>query len=225
MTTSVNVRPAAWRSRSRRTSTGGSSVAIASRAARTASAGARSMSTSTLRRISRAAAVTTRKATKSAASESPAGQPARTATSPMRTASVPTRSLPKWSAFDEKRGARVRSRGPHRDGGARDVDRDHERRRPRTPTRPSTSRSRSSRRAAPTASAPTARLTSSEDARLGERGEVLGLPVAVGVRAVGGTAGDADREEREQRRDEVGAGVQRLRDEAEAAAREARARA
>ena len=64
-----------------------------------------------------------------------------------------------------------------------------------------------------------------EDGRLGERREVLRLAVPVLVPASAGPAGDADREERQQRRDEVGAGVERLGDEAEAAAREARRRA
>ena len=104
ITTSVNVRPAASRRRRRRTSTGGSSAAIAARAARTASAGARSISTSTFRRISRIAAAITRNATKSAATESPSGQPPRTASRPQSTASVPARSLPKWSAFDASAG-------------------------------------------------------------------------------------------------------------------------
>jgi hypothetical protein len=63
-----------------------------------------SISTSTLRRISRAAAVITSSATKSAAMESPAGQPARTAARPASTARVPARSLPKWSAFASSAG-------------------------------------------------------------------------------------------------------------------------
>jgi hypothetical protein len=58
------------------------------------------MRTSTLRRISRAAAMTTRPATKSAAIESPSGKPARAATRPPITASVERRSEPKWTAFD-----------------------------------------------------------------------------------------------------------------------------
>ena len=52
---------------------------------------------------------------------------------------------------------------------------------------------------------------------------MLGLAVAVRVAPVGGLHGEADGEEREQRGDEVGARVQRLGDEAEAAARKARA--
>ena len=58
------------------------------------------MSTSTLRPISRAAAVMTRNDTKSAATESPWGQPRDAATSPSSTATVPARSLPKWSALE-----------------------------------------------------------------------------------------------------------------------------
>ena len=59
-----------------------------------------------------------------------------------------------------------------------------------------------------------------EDRGLAEGGQVLGLAVPVGMPAVGRAAGDPDREEREQRGDEVGAGVDRLRDQAEAAGRE-----
>ena len=50
---------------------------------------------------------------------------------------------------------------------------------------------------------------------------MLGLAVAVGVRAVGRPHGDADGEQRQQRGDEVGARVRRLGDEPEAAARQA----
>ena len=59
------------------------------------------MSTSTLRRMSRAAAVTTSTATKSAAIESPSGKPARAATRPPITASVESRSEPKCTAFEK----------------------------------------------------------------------------------------------------------------------------
>ena len=68
-------------------------------------------------------------------------------------------------------------------------------------------------------------LTQREDARLGERREVLGLAVAVLVAPVGRPDGDADGEERQQCGDEVGARVERLGDEAERAGREARRRA
>ena len=57
-----------------------------------------------------------------------------------------------------------------------------------------------------------------EHGSLGERGQVLGLAVAERMRTVGGTAGDADREEGEDGSDEVGARVERLGDEPEAAA-------
>ena len=67
--------------------------------------------------------------------------------------------------------------------------------------------------------------TSDEDRRLRERRRVLGLPVAVRMAAVGRTDGDADREEREQRGDEVGPGVGGLREEPEAAGGQARRRA
>ncbi len=61
-----------------------------------------------------------------------------------------------------------------------------------------------------------------EEARLGERGEVLGLAVAVEVARVCGLRRDADREEGEERGDEVRPRVGRVRDEAEASRREAR---
>src|SRR5262245_21827616 len=71
--------------------------AIACRAASSAAAGARSINTSTLRRISRTAARSTRPATNSAAIESASGTPART---PISTASDPAKSLPKWRALE-----------------------------------------------------------------------------------------------------------------------------
>ena len=90
--------------RRRRSCTVGRSPTIAWRAASSASAGARSISTSTLRRISRAAAINTSAATKSAATASAPGCPARTSRRPKRTATEPARSLPKWSAFDASAG-------------------------------------------------------------------------------------------------------------------------
>ena len=60
-----------------------------------------------------------------------------------------------------------------------------------------------------------------EEARLGERGEVLGLAVPVEVTLVGGLRRDADGEEREERGHQVCPGVRRVRDEAEAPRREA----
>src|SRR5690348_6570499 len=104
MTTSANTRPAAWRMRSRRSWGAGLSPTIACRAASSASAGARSMSTSTFRRISLAAASRTSTATSSAATASTRGWPARTSSRPTSTASEPPRSLPKWSAFEASAG-------------------------------------------------------------------------------------------------------------------------
>ena len=54
-----------------------------------------------------------------------------------------------------------------------------------------------------------------EEGRLCQSGEMLGLPVPVLVTRIGGPHGDTDREEREERRDEVGAGMDRFRDETE----------
>ena len=54
-----------------------------------------------------------------------------------------------------------------------------------------------------------------EDRRLAERGEVLGLAVTIGVTRIGGAPGDAERDEGQDRRDEVGSGVRRLREQAE----------
>ena len=109
MTTSVNARPAASRRRSRRSSTGGSSARIAARAASTASAGARSISTSTLRRIRRRGRRRRRGTRRRARRRSrPPASPALTASRPARTASVPARSLPKWSAFEASAGLSYR---------------------------------------------------------------------------------------------------------------------
>src|SRR5579862_4158258 len=101
LTTSAKWRPAAWRMRSRRRSTGGRIAAIARRAAAAASAGALSMSTSALRRIKRPAAARTSIATNSAAAASPFGCPARARSRPASTATEPARSLAKWMAFEE----------------------------------------------------------------------------------------------------------------------------
>ena len=100
ITTSAKWRPAADRIRSRRSVTGGSISAIATRTASSASAGARSISTSTLRRISRSAAESTSTATNSAATESASDQPALTPINPTSTASDPAKSLPKWTALE-----------------------------------------------------------------------------------------------------------------------------
>src|SRR5438552_582829 len=62
-----------------------------------------------------------------------------------------------------------------------------------------------------------------EDRSLGKSREMLRLAVPVLVRDVSGPDRDANRKESQQRRHEVGAGVQRLRDETEAVRRETRA--
>src|SRR5215468_8467013 len=79
--------------------TAGSMPSIAAMAAASASAGARSISTSMLRFIKREAASRTSTATNSAAAESARGYPARTRISPNSTATEPKRSLPKCSAL------------------------------------------------------------------------------------------------------------------------------
>src|SRR5580765_8009788 len=60
-----------------------------------------------------------------------------------------------------------------------------------------------------------------ENGPLGQRGEMLRLAVAVLVRNVRGADRDPDREEREQRRNQIGSGVQRLGDQSEAVRRQA----
>jgi len=60
-----------------------------------------------------------------------------------------------------------------------------------------------------------------EDRALGERSEVLRLPVTVLMAGIGGPHGHADGEERQQRGDEIGAGVGCFRDETEAVRGEA----
>src|SRR6476646_846321 len=60
-----------------------------------------------------------------------------------------------------------------------------------------------------------------ENGRLGERGKMLRLAVAVLVRHVCRADGDTDREEREQRRNQIGPGVQCLGDQSEAVRRQA----
>src|SRR5439155_912066 len=52
-----------------------------------------------------------------------------------------------------------------------------------------------------------------KDRGLGQRRQMLRLPVTIGVAGIGGPPRDADREEREERRDEVDAGVRRLREQ------------
>jgi hypothetical protein len=61
-----------------------------------------------------------------------------------------------------------------------------------------------------------------EDRRLGESSEMLRPTVSVGVSRIGRPSGDADGEEGQKRGDEIRTGVDRLGDEPEAAARQAR---
>ena len=220
MTASANVRPAACRSRSRSSCTGGSIAAIAARAASSASAGARSISTSTLRRISRAAAASTSTATKSAAIESPSGKPAGRGDQPGEHGERAGEVAAEVERVRAQRLAAVAPRRPQRDDRAAEVDREHD---PDDGEHPPARVDLALR-------APTIRVDGErrdrdaderEHGRLRQCGEVLRLAVAVLVAGIGGPAGDADREEGQQRRDEVGAGVERLGDEPEAAAREA----
>ena len=61
-----------------------------------------------------------------------------------------------------------------------------------------------------------------EEGALAQRGQVLGLAVAVVVLGVGGPRRHAHREQRQQRRDEVGGRVRGLREQAQRAGDEAR---
>ena len=118
--------------------------------------------------------------------------------------------------------AAVPARRAERDDGAREVDREHDRHDDEQPprrvdrvARPSREPRHRERR--------DGNADEREHGRLRQRGEVLSLPVPVLMPFVGGPAGDADREEREQRGNEIGSGVQRLGDEPQAAADETRA--
>ena len=133
------------------------------------------------------------------------GWPARTSSRPTSTATEPPRSLPKWSAFDASAGLEY-ARAARHDAVVRATSMqmtmpDDEERVP----------GRVHGRAA--VDEPRDRVPDDEDAgddedrALGERGEMLGLPVAVLVARVGGAHGDADGEERQQRGDEIRARV------------------
>src|SRR5439155_8624412 len=54
-----------------------------------------------------------------------------------------------------------------------------------------------------------------EGRRLGQRRQMLGLPVTVCVAGIRRASGDTNREERQQRRDQVDSGVRRLREQPE----------
>ena len=219
MTTSAKCLPAACRIRRRRSCTGGSMSRIASCAASYASAGARSMSTSTFRRISRTAAKRTMTATNSAAAESASSNPARTKTSPIEDGRRAHEIAAEMERVRLERRTAVPPSGAQRHDHAAHVDHDHRAdHRERVPGR------FDARLRAPhdVGNRPPddEDARGGEEARFRERREMLGLAVAVRVRAVGRTDGDADREERQERGDEVHARVQRFRDEAEAVGRE-----
>ena len=86
----------------------------------------RSISTSTLRRISRTAASSTMHATKSAAIESACGWPARTSSRPTSTADRAAEVAAEMQRVRRERRARVAARGAHRRNRAADVDHDHD---------------------------------------------------------------------------------------------------
>ena len=219
MTMSAKCRPPAWRIRRRRSCTLGSSLAIAARAASSASAGTRSMSTSMFRFMRRPAATRTSIATRSAADRI-ALQPA--CAGQQETGEDGGRAHHVAREMERVRGERralvagarpSRDRRPARVDGDDDEDDDE-----RVPRRVDVRLGGADEHRQGAVRDVEAR--EHEDRGLAERGQVLGLAVPVGMPAVGGAAGDADREEREKRGDEVGAGVDRLGDQAEAAGRE-----
>ena len=103
-----------------------------------------------------------------------------------------------------QRGAAIAARAAQRDDHPARVDDDHDARRRRSPSPTGRRRARSRPTSAQTAIAAIDEADEDEDRRLREGGEVLGLPVPVLVRDVGRPPGDADREEGQQRCDEVG---------------------
>ena len=179
-------------------------------AAASASAGARSMSTSTLRLISRAAASSTSTADEERGDRVAAGVAAR-GRAGARRARRPSRR-------GRCRSGGRSTRAPRSSSGARRAttpSRGSRRSRSRARSRPSAHQVASTSRPPPRNRRSSARtemkmLASDEERRLGERGEVLRLPVAVLVPDVRGTRRDADGEERQERGDEVRRRVQRL---------------
>ena len=136
----------------------------------------------------------------------------------MRTATDPSRSLKKWSAFDSS-AALWSAGGAPRDDRATRVDRDHDADDDERVPGSVDLDVRAARQ--PLDGAPgDEEAGEHEDRCLRQRGQVLGLAVPVLVPFVGGPRSDADGEEREERGDEVGAGVERLGKEAEAVRRE-----
>ena len=186
-------------------------------------AGVRSMSTSTFRRRSRAAAATiTSAATKSAAIASPSGNPSAAADEAGEHRERAREVAAEMERVREQRVAAVPARGAQRD-------------RP-CATRRSRSRARSRRTSTRSASTsdsttPTRRATARpamrtliriRNAASASAARCCGLAVAPRVPAVGRANRDRDGEEREQRRREIGPRVRGLGEEAEAPAREPR---
>ena len=139
----------------------------------------------------------------------------RRSTSPTITAVVPAKSERKVQRAGQQRGVSLAAAEPQRGAGARRIDRPA--RRPAARTRTSAPRTAPPpERSRSTASTPIQQATSGQEHRLGQRGQVLGLAVAVLVLGVGGTLGDADRIQREQRGRGVEAGVHGLGQDAQA---------
>ena len=211
------VAPGGWRARAaRRSSISGSAAAIAARAAACGLLGVASISTLTLRRISRTAATTTSTATTSAAIESAAGVPARVNSRPISTAIVPTMSEAKCSALEASAGAAVARAARVRDDHPRHVDDQHDGEHAEDPAvgvdvvLAAVGQPRRGLGA-------DERAGQDQEAAFAQRGEVLGLAVAVGMVAVRRPDRDAQRQERQQGGDEVGARVHGLGDQAQRA--------
>ena len=194
--------PPAWRSRSRRRSTGGSTAAIAARAALLGGRG---------RPVHQHVDVRPhqpRRGDQHEHGDEERGErvallPARGSPRPGRasTASVPGQVAAEVERVRAQRRALVAPRGAERDDRARRVDRDHRRRRPRTPTRPrSTSTLDPAARAGATASAATPTLTSARKPASASAARCSALPCPYGCACVRGPHRDADGEERQAAR-------------------------
>ena len=177
------------------------------------------MSTWTFRRSRRPAAATTSAATNSAAIASPSGKPSAAAESPASTASVPGQIAPEVERVREERIAAIAASGAQGDRRPHGVDRDHEPdRRERPPGRVHLGLDRTGQ--ASDREAGDQDADEDQERGLGERREMLGLPVAPRMSGVRGANRDRDGEEREQRGREVRARVRGLREQPEAPARE-----
>ncbi len=134
---------------------------------------------------------------------------------------MPSRSLPKCSAFDCSAALWYRRAARRETTTPADVDRHHDQDdADHPPLRVDLGVLRAGN--APDRAVRDVERREHQERGLGERGEVLRLAVPVLVADVRRPHRDADREERQQRCNEVGAGVDRLGHEAEAAARNAR---